>query len=103
MAADMSAVVEKLEKDGSDIGPGYAQAYALLNCANAVGCMIGPIVAGALIDRYDWRTMNIVLTVLAASGLAPAVSLLLIEPGVNLTCIQILFTGGPLFKGMIAV
>ena len=75
MAADMSVVVEQQEKDGPDAGPGYAQAYALLNCANAVGCMVGPIVAGAVIDRYGWRTMNIVLTILTASGLPPAVSL----------------------------
>lgn len=78
MAADMSVVVEQQEK-GSDTGPGYAQAYALLNCANAVGCMVGPIVAGALIDRYGWRTMNIALAVLTASGLPPAVSLYILN------------------------
>ena len=70
----MSAIVEQLGKDGSDTGPGYAQAYALLNCANAVGCMVGPVLMGALIDRYGWRTMNIVLTIFTASGLPPAVS-----------------------------
>lgn len=75
MAADMSVVVEQQEKDEPDAGPGYAQAYALLNCANAVGCMIGPLVAGTLIERYGWRTMNIVLTILTASALPPAVSL----------------------------
>lgn len=74
MAADMSVVVEQQEKDEPDAGPGYAQAYALLNCANAVGCMVGPLVAGALIQQYGWRTMNIVLTILAASALPPAVS-----------------------------
>lgn len=75
MAADMSVVVEQQEKDEPDAGPGYAQAYALLNCANAVGCMVGPLVAGALVERYGWRTMNEVLAILTASGLPLAVSL----------------------------
>lgn len=75
VAAEMSAVVDQLQKDEPRIGPGYAQAYGLLNCANAVGCLVGPVFNGALIDRYGWRVMNLALAILTVCGLPLTVRL----------------------------
>ena len=78
MAADLSAVVEERERsDPCTFGPGgaYAQAFALFNCSMAAATLFGPMVAGALIVRYDWGVMTTAMGVFAFSGAIPTVSL----------------------------
>ena len=77
MAADLSVVVEeKEESDPGAFGPGgaYAQAFALFNCSMAAATLFGPVVAGALIERYGWGVMTAAMGVFAFSGAFPAVS-----------------------------
>ena len=66
----------------------------------AAATLFGPVVAGALIERYDWGVMTAAMGVFASSGAIPAVS-----PPSNtcggrdgaLTSAQLLFTGGWIF------
>lgn len=77
VAADLSAVVEEEEKSNpGKFGPGgaYAQAFALFNCAMAAATFFGPVVGGALADRYGWGVMTAAMGVFAFSGTIPAVS-----------------------------
>lgn len=77
VAADLSAVVEEKEKADPDaFGPGgaYAQAFALFNCAMAAATLFGPVVAGALVERYGWGTMTAAMGIFAFSGAIPSVS-----------------------------
>ena len=53
MAADLSAVVEEKERLDPGAGGAYAPAFALCNCSMAAATLFGPVVAGALIERYD--------------------------------------------------
>lgn len=84
VAADLSAVVEEKERsDPGAFGAGgaYAQAFALFNCSMAAATLFGPVVAGALIEQYDWGVMTAAMGVFASSGAIPA----------------LLFTGGWIF------
>ncbi|KAL8969692.1 MAG: hypothetical protein Q9197_004202 [Variospora fuerteventurae] len=75
VAADLSAVVEEKEKADPDaFGPGgaYAQAFALFNCAMAAATLFGPVVAGALVERYGWGTMTAAMGIFAFSGAIPS-------------------------------
>ncbi|KAL8710612.1 MAG: hypothetical protein Q9220_004836 [cf. Caloplaca sp. 1 TL-2023] len=75
VAADLSAVVEEKEKADPDaFGPGgaYAQAFALFNCSMAAATLFGPVVAGALVDRYGWGVMTMAMGIFAFSGAVPA-------------------------------
>ncbi|KAL9024625.1 MAG: hypothetical protein Q9196_006379 [Gyalolechia fulgens] len=75
VAADLSAVVEAKEKADPDaFGPGgaYAQAFALFNCSMAAATLFGPVVAGALVERYGWGVMTAAMGVFAFSGAIPA-------------------------------
>ncbi|KAL8682512.1 MAG: hypothetical protein Q9186_001459 [Xanthomendoza sp. 1 TL-2023] len=77
VAADLSAVVQEKEQlDPDAFGPGgaYAQAFALFNCSMAAGTLFGPVVAGALIQRFDWSVMTAAMGVFAFSGAIPTVS-----------------------------
>lgn len=78
VAADLSAVVEEKEKADPDaFGPGgaYAQAFALFNCSMAAATLFGPVVAGALVERYGWGVMTAAMGIFVFSGAIPAVSL----------------------------
>lgn len=75
VAADLSVVVEEKEKhDPGIFGPGgaYAQAFALFNCSMAAATLFGPVVAGSLIERYDWGVMTAAMGVFAFSGAIPS-------------------------------
>lgn len=76
--AEISAVVEAKEKKmlangeaGYGKGGAYAQAYALFNVAFAAGCMIGPLLAGFIVQEKDWGTMGWVLGLLSAFTAIP--------------------------------
>ncbi|KAL8735110.1 MAG: hypothetical protein Q9166_000986 [cf. Caloplaca sp. 2 TL-2023] len=69
------SVVEEKERADPDIfGPGgaYAQAFALFNCAMAAATLFGPVVAGALVERFGWGVMTAAMGVFAFSGAVPA-------------------------------
>ncbi|KAI4123417.1 MAG: hypothetical protein LQ338_005270 [Usnochroma carphineum] len=75
VAADLSAVVEEKEKADPDaFGPGgaYGQAFALFNCSMAAATLFGPVVAGALVERYGWGVMTAAMGVFAFSGAVPS-------------------------------
>lgn len=87
--AEISSVVEAKEKSmlarghpGFGSGGAYAQAYALFNVAFAGGCMVGPLLAGFIVEDRGWTTMAWVLGLISAVAAVP-------------TC---LWLGGWLFK-----
>ncbi|KAL8769131.1 MAG: hypothetical protein Q9209_004765 [Squamulea sp. 1 TL-2023] len=50
----------------------YAQAYGLFNCAFAGGMLVGPLWAGAVVEKQGWATMCLTLGILAAVSAIPA-------------------------------
>ncbi|KAL2222058.1 hypothetical protein M432DRAFT_636709 [Thermoascus aurantiacus ATCC 26904] len=61
---DVGVVVGEKEQEHSGIfgtGEGTAQAYALLNIANASGQIIGPLLSGGLAETAGWRVTVTVL------------------------------------------
>jgi MFS family permease len=76
--AEISAVAEAKEKKmlangrpGFGKGGAFAQAYALYNVAFAGGCMVGPLLAGFLVEDSGWGTMAAVLGALSAVTAVP--------------------------------
>lgn len=77
--AEISGIVEAKEKSmlasgRAGFGPGgaYAQAYGLFNMAFAGGCMIGPLLAGFIVEDRGWAIMALVLGILSAITSVPA-------------------------------
>ncbi|KAH7138537.1 MFS transporter-like protein [Dendryphion nanum] len=62
-----------LKRGGKGFGPGgaYAQAYALFNVAFAAGCMVGPLLAGFVVEKDGWGVMAGVLGGLSAVTAIP--------------------------------
>ncbi|KAJ4366476.1 hypothetical protein N0V83_008112 [Neocucurbitaria cava] len=78
--AEISSIVEAKEKSmlaagHPGFGPGgaFAQAYALFNVAFAGGCMVGPLLAGFIVQDKGWATMAWVLGLLSGITSLPAV------------------------------
>jgi MFS family permease len=76
--AEISSVVEAKEKSmlarghsGFGSGGAYAQAYALFNVAFAAGCMVGPLLAGFVVEDRGWPTMAWVLGLISAAAAVP--------------------------------
>ena len=76
--AEISGVVEAKEKKmlangerGYGKGGAYAQAYALFNMAFAGGCLVGPLLAGFVVDARGWATMALVMGLLSAFTALP--------------------------------
>ncbi|PSN66661.1 MFS transporter-like protein [Corynespora cassiicola Philippines] len=77
--AEISNIVEAKEKKmiengekGYGKGGAYAQAYALFNVAFAAGCMIGPLLAGFIVQETGWATMAWVFGLLSAITAVPS-------------------------------
>lgn len=77
--AEISGVVEAKEKKmlangeaGYGKGGAYAQAYALFNMAFAGGCLIGPLLAGFVVQANGWATMAWVLGLWSAFTAIPS-------------------------------
>lgn len=77
--AEISGVVEAKEKSmlakghpGFGKGGAYAQAYALFNVAFAAGCMVGPLLAGFIVEARGWGTMAWVLGLFSGVSAVPA-------------------------------
>jgi MFS family permease len=65
---EISEPIERKEKESPGIfgaKGANAQAYALHAMAWASGQLLGPIVAGALVQTVGWRSMNVVLAVVS--------------------------------------
>ena len=75
LAADLFYLVSKLERE-SDGGPvaSFAQCYGLFTCAMAAGALVGPVLAGAVKDRFGWTVMAWILGAFSVSGAIPVVS-----------------------------
>lgn len=78
LMAEISIIVEAKEKkmlanggEGYGKGGAYAQAYGLFNVAFAAGCMIGPLLAGFIVEDRGWETMAWVLGMLSAVTAVP--------------------------------
>ena len=76
--AEISKVVEAKEEKmrqhgqkGWGKGGAYAQAYALFNMAYAGGCLVGPLLAGFVVEEHGWGTMAWVLGLLSAATAVP--------------------------------
>lgn len=77
--AEISGVVAAKEETmlasgRAGFGPGgaYAQAYGLFNMAFAGGCMVGPLLAGFIVEDKGWSIMTLVLGILSAVTAFPA-------------------------------
>ena len=46
----------------------YAQAYSMLCCVIGLGTALGPILAGTLFEKANWRATQIVLAVVCFIG-----------------------------------
>ena len=79
LMAEVSRVVEMKEAEDprfvSKTGA-YAQAYGLLVSFQGLGCMLGPLIAGALKEGYGWGTMAMVLGVVCGVSAIPVVGFL---------------------------
>lgn len=67
------AVHEEEEKVPGIFGKtgAVAQAYGLFNTASAAGQLIGPLLAGLLVDRAGWGTMGLVLGLISIVAAVP--------------------------------
>lgn len=69
LMADVHHIVSSLEMQHPGVfGPqgGTAQAYGLYNGAWSCGQMLGPLVAGFLVDQHGWSTMVTAFGVMSA-------------------------------------
>lgn len=51
----------------------YAQAYSLFNMAWAGGCMVGPLLAGLVVNAEGWPTATLILGCVSAFTVVPVV------------------------------
>ena len=51
----------------------YAQAYSLFNMAWAGGCMVGPLLAGLVVNAEGWPTATLILGCVSAFTVLPVV------------------------------
>ena len=80
LASDLTFTVEELERERPGLfgeAGAYAQAFALFNCAQAAGTIVGPVWAGYAYETLGWTAMSWTLAVFSASGAVPVVSLML--------------------------
>ncbi|KAL9636208.1 MAG: hypothetical protein Q9204_002346 [Flavoplaca sp. TL-2023a] len=75
LLAEVAYILEAKEKHHPGLfgqKGAYAQAYGLFNCAFAGGMLVGPLLAGALVDEQGWGTMCLTLGVLSVVSVIPA-------------------------------
>ncbi|KAH8728352.1 MFS transporter-like protein [Phaeosphaeriaceae sp. PMI808] len=68
----LMAEISSVGHPGFGPGGAYAQAYALFNVAFAAGCMIGPLLAGFVVEDRGWGTMAWVLALISGIAAVPA-------------------------------
>lgn len=77
LAAECSAVVDDYKKGDPDIfgeGGAFAQCFALNNVAYASGCLLGPIWAGYISEKYGFGIMALSFAGLCLISAIPIVS-----------------------------
>ena len=75
LLAEVAYILEAKEKHHPGLfgqKGAYAQAYGLFNCAFAGGMLVGPLLAGALVDQQGWGTMCLTLGILSVVSVIPA-------------------------------
>ncbi|KAL8859107.1 MAG: hypothetical protein Q9178_004370 [Gyalolechia marmorata] len=75
LLAEITYIVDAKEKHQPGLfgqKGAYAQAYGLFNCAFAGGMLVGPLWAGAVVNRHGWGTMCLTLGILAVVSAIPA-------------------------------
>ncbi|CAN6609526.1 hypothetical protein TRVA0_004S01332 [Trichomonascus vanleenenianus] len=68
MLGDLSTVVAEIEaQTPGAFGPGrgFGQAYALFNCAFSLGALVGPFVAGAIMEHRGWPMTSLTLGIVS--------------------------------------
>ena len=76
LAADLSFVVEEMEKENPDIfgaAGAYGQAFALFNSSMALSTIVGPISCGFIVTRFGWGVATWTLAAFSASTALPVV------------------------------
>jgi MFS family permease len=74
LLAEVSRIVNTKEHDDANfIGRKcvYGQAYGLFVSFQGLGCLIGPLMAGALKDAYGWAFMSLVFGVISGLSAIP--------------------------------
>jgi MFS family permease len=72
--ADITIVVERKSRNGRFGAAGaYAQAYGLLNCAFAIGTLIGPVWGGYVFKMWGLGTMGWTFSLVCAASIVPTV------------------------------
>lgn len=99
LAADMSVVVDALDREQSGIfgdAGAYAQAYGLFDGALAAGTVFGPAFAGLMYHKIGWAAAAGALAVVCVTGTLPVVRIPSYENSVEAGLIvwQISYTGG---------
>lgn len=73
--AEITHIVEGKARDGHfGVNGAYAQAYGLFNLAYAIGCMLGPLWAGFVLEQRGWGTVTWTMAV-ACAGTAVLMAL----------------------------
>ncbi|KAL8777720.1 MAG: hypothetical protein Q9213_007735 [Squamulea squamosa] len=75
LAAEVTYILKGKEKHHPGLfgqTGAYAQAYGLFNCAFAGGMLVGPLWAGAVVEKHGWATMCLTLGILAVVSAVPA-------------------------------
>ncbi|KAF2492326.1 MFS general substrate transporter [Lophium mytilinum] len=74
LMAEVSRVVNTKERNDPnfmDKKSVYGQVYGLFVSFQGLGCLIGPLMAGALKDAYGWAVMSLVLGVISGVSAVP--------------------------------
>ncbi|KAL8850519.1 MAG: hypothetical protein Q9221_004567 [Calogaya cf. arnoldii] len=75
LLAEVAYILEAKEKHHPGLfgqKGAYAQAYGLFNMAFAGGMLVGPLLAGAVVDKQGWGTMCLTLGILSVVSVIPA-------------------------------
>ena len=77
-APAMTEITLQLRVDGSELqGNGYAQGYGWFNVAYSIATLFGPLLAGWMVERWNWTVLCVVMG--ASAGLTTIPILLFIE------------------------
>jgi len=71
-APAMTEITMQLRTDAGGIeGHGYAQGYGWFNVAWFIGTLVGPLIAGWIVETWNWDVLCYVMGTVAAITLIP--------------------------------